>query len=155
MDRLRLTPRLFLAQLITGSVLRVLTWAGGPEPSTGPDHTVSKVTVVSNFDTAFTDCYRFDTPNPGDLTIDLPDTIIYRHGQLDAVRQHFKAVSLTEQGFSIMFVGGAVDALARLNGEAVNAFVNTFVFSGRAVKDYEAEPFEEFRTRATVYRRAP
>jgi hypothetical protein len=92
----------------------------------------------------------------GELTIDLLfQTITYRHGQLDTVQADFKAVSLSGQALSIMFFGTAVDPLERLNGEAVNEFGDTFVFSGQEEKDCEPEPFEEFRLQrdSTAYQR--
>jgi hypothetical protein len=97
----------------------------------GPSNTTYQVTVVSSFGTTFTDCFRFDTPGMGDLTIDgLGQPITYRHGQLDANSERFKAVSRSGQALSIMFFGEAVDALNQLNGEAVNEFGDTFVFTG-------------------------
>jgi hypothetical protein len=45
----------------------------------------------------------------------------------------FKAVSLFGQPLSIMFFGEEVEGLKRLNGEAVNEFGDTFVFSGLEV----------------------
>ena len=92
-----------------------------------------QVTVVSSFGTTFTDCYRFDVPNPGDLTIDLLfQTLIYRHGQLDEAdaRSRFKSVSRFGQSLSIMFFGEEIEALELLTGEGVNEFGDTFVFSG-------------------------
>ena len=86
----------------------------------GPSNTIYQVTVVSSFGTTFTDCFRFDTPGMGDLTIDgLGPAITYRHGQLDSNSERFKAVSRFGQPLSIMFFG-----------EAVNEFGDTFVFSG-------------------------
>jgi len=90
-----------------------------------------KITVKSSFGTTFTDCFRFDNPAPGQLTSDqLAQTITYRHGQLDQVKTRFKAVSLFGQSLSIMFYGEEIEALEQLNGEAVNEFGDTFVFSG-------------------------
>ena len=99
---------------------------------------IYQVTVKSSFGTAFTDCYRFDVPQPGFLTIDaLGPAIRYRHGQLDPlpplIPTSFKAVSLFGQPLSIMFFGEEVEGLERLNGEAVNEFGDTFVFSGPEV----------------------
>jgi hypothetical protein len=89
------------------------------------------VTVVSSFGTTFTDCFRFDNPGAGDLTIDLLlQTITYRRGQLDAVGTRFKSVSRSGQPLSITFYGEELTALTQLNGEAVNEFGDTFVFSG-------------------------
>lgn len=97
----------------------------------GPSNTIYGVMVVSSFGTTFPDCFRFDTPGMGDLTIDgLGPAITYRHGQLDTNPQQFKAVSRFGQPLSIMFFGEAVDPLNRLNGEAVSEFGDTFVFSG-------------------------
>jgi hypothetical protein len=71
-----------------------------------------KVTVKSSFGTTFTDCFRFDNPEPGQLTIDLLfQTITYRHGQLDQVKTRFKAVSLFAQPLSIMYYGEEIEAL--------------------------------------------
>jgi hypothetical protein len=90
-----------------------------------------RVMVKSSFGTTFTDCFRFDFPNPGDLTIDLLfQTITYRHGQLDTVDTSFKAVSRSGQPLSIMVYGEEIEALEQLTGEGVNEFGNTFVFSG-------------------------
>jgi hypothetical protein len=90
-----------------------------------------KVTVKSSFGTTFTDCFRFDNPDPGQLSVDLLfQTITYRHGQLDKVKTRFKAVSLFGQSLSIMYYGEEMEALEQLNGEAVNEFGDTFVFSG-------------------------
>ena len=102
---------------------------------------IYQVTVKSSFGTTFTDCYRFDTPQPGFLTIEgLGPAIRYRLGQLDplpggtpGVDTRFKAVSLFSQPLSIMFFGEEVEGLEQLNGEAVNEFGDTFVFSGLEV----------------------
>jgi hypothetical protein len=96
------------------------------------------VTVKTSFGTTFTDCYRFDTPQPGFLTIDgLGPAIRYSHGQLDPlpplIPTSFKAVSLFGQPLSIMLFGEEVEGLEQLNGEAVNEFGDTFVFSGLEV----------------------
>jgi len=100
----------------------------------GPSNTTYQEMVVSSFGTSFTDCFRFDTPGMGDLTIDgLGPAITYRHGQLDTNSEKFKAVSRSGQPLSIMFFGEAVDPLSRLNGEAVSEFGDTFVFSGTSV----------------------
>jgi len=119
------------------TVLSFVAFALGLAPisSTYADPTgrTFRVTVVSSFGTTFTDCYRFDVPSPGDLTIDLLfQTITYSHGQLDEadVRSRFKAVSRSGQPLSIMFFGEEIQALERLTGEAVNEFGDTFVFSG-------------------------
>jgi hypothetical protein len=89
------------------------------------------VTVVSSFGTTFTDCFRFDSPAAGDLTIDgLGQTVTYGHGQLDAVGTRFKAVSRFGQPLSIMFYGEETTALTLLNGEAVSEAGATFVYSG-------------------------
>jgi hypothetical protein len=92
-----------------------------------------RVTVKSSFGTTFTDCYRFDFPNAGDLTIDLLGQVItWRQGQLDdpdaSVR--FKAVSRSRQPLAIMFFGEEIVVLEQLTGEAVSEFGDTFVFSG-------------------------
>jgi hypothetical protein len=119
------------------TVLSFVAFALGLAPlsSTYADPTgrTFQVTVVSSFGTTFTDCFRFDVPSPGDLTIDLLfQTITYSHGQLDEadVRSRFKAVSRSGQPLSIMFFGEEIQALERLTGEAVNEFGDTFVFSG-------------------------
>jgi hypothetical protein len=91
-----------------------------------------QVTVKSSFGTTFNDCFRFDVPLAGDLTINgLGQTITYRHGQLDTVNTSFKAVTRGGQAFSIMFYGQEVEALEQLTGEAVSTFGDTFVFSGQ------------------------
>jgi hypothetical protein len=92
-----------------------------------------RVTVKTSFGTTFTDCYRFDVPNPGDLTIDLLfQTLTYRHGQLDEadVQSRFKAVSRFGQPLAIMFFGEEIQALEQLTAEAVSELGDTFVFSG-------------------------
>jgi hypothetical protein len=90
-----------------------------------------RVTVKTNFGTTFTDCYRFDFPNPGDLTIDQTGQVLtYRHGQLDTVDTRFKAVSLADQPSSFMFFGEELEALEQLTGEGVTGLGNTSVFSG-------------------------
>jgi hypothetical protein len=152
-DRSRLTVALTVALTLTAGAL--LADAGDRKP--GPAGRVYKVTVVSSFATEFIDCYRFDTPNTGDLTIDeLFQTIPYRRGQLDTVRSEFKAVAPAEQGFGIMFFGQAVDALLRLNGEAVNEFGDTFVYSGQEADECQSvppeEPFEARAERPAAYR---
>jgi len=88
------------------------------------------VTVVSSFGTTFTDCFRFDNPGPGLLTIDgLQTFITYRHGQLDAIGTSFKALSRPAQGEQAMFYGEELTGLTQLNGEALVGG-GTFVFSG-------------------------
>jgi hypothetical protein len=58
-----------------------------PRAIAGPDQTTYRVRVASSFGTLFTDCFRFDTPNTGDLSIDrLFQVLTYRHGQLDLVQ---------------------------------------------------------------------
>src|SRR5215510_4786168 len=90
-----------------------------------------RVTVKSSFGTTFTDCFRFDFPGAGDLTIDLLFQVItYRHGQLDTVDTRFKAVSRSGEPLAIMFFGEEIEALEQLTGEVVNEFGDTFVFSG-------------------------
>ena len=95
---------------------------------------IFRVTVKSSFGTTFTDCFRFDFPQPGALTIDGFGTITYRHGQLDEVATSFKAVSRRLfSPFSIMFYGEEIEALDQMTGQAVNEFGDTFVFSGLEV----------------------
>ena len=95
---------------------------------------IFRVTVKSSFGTTFTDCFRFDIPALGALTIDgLGPPITYRHGQLNQDEFRFKAVSRFLQPLSIMFFGEEVEGLEQLNGEAVNEFGDTFVFSGPEV----------------------
>jgi hypothetical protein len=90
-----------------------------------------RVIVVSSFGTTFPDCFRFDTPNTGDLTIDqLFQVVTYRHGQLDTVDTQFKSVSRSGQPLSIMFYGEEIEAVEQLTGEAVSEFGDTFVFTG-------------------------
>ena len=114
-----------------------LTLGFAPLSNTYADSTPAgetfKVTVKSSFGTSFTDCYRFDVPGAGDLTIDLLGQVItYRFGQLNEPEAsvRFKAVSRFGQPLSIMFFGEEVEALEELTGEAVNEFGDTFVFSG-------------------------
>ena len=76
--------------------------------SATPTGETFKVTVQSSFGTTFTDCYRFDVPGAGDLTIDaLGQVITYRFGQLDSpeASARFKAVSRFQQPLAIMFFG--------------------------------------------------
>jgi hypothetical protein len=91
-----------------------------------------RVTVKSSFGTTFTDCFRFDVPAAGDLTIDglLGQVSTYRHGQLDTVDTQFKAVSRAGALLSIMHYGEEIEALEQLTGQSVNGFGDTFVFSG-------------------------
>src|SRR5262249_47762652 len=90
-----------------------------------------RVTVKSSFGTTFTDCFRFDVPVAGSLTIDgLFQVLTYRHGQLDTVDTQFKAVSRFLQPLSIMHYGEEIEALEQLTGQSVNEFGDTFVFSG-------------------------
>jgi len=93
-----------------------------------------RVTVKTSAGATFTECFRFDRPNPGDLTLDqLPPgfrVVTYRHGQLDTVDTRFKAVSRTGAPFAIMFYGEEIEALEQLTGEAVNEFGDSLVFSG-------------------------
>ena len=90
-----------------------------------------RVTVKSSFGTTFTDCFRFDVPGAGSLTIDLLGQVLtYRHGQLDTVDTRFKSVSRFPASLSIMFYGEEIEALEQLTGEAVNEIGDSFVFSG-------------------------
>ena len=90
-----------------------------------------RVTVTSTLGTPVTDCFRFDVPNTGDLTIDqLGQVLTYRHGHRDTVTTHFQAVSRTRQPMAIMFVGDTSGVPAQLTGEGVNEFGVTFTFSG-------------------------
>ena len=103
---------------------------GMPAPADVTGNTYH-VTVVSSFGTTFTDCFRFDNPGPGMLNIDqLGFPVTYVHGQLDAVGTRFKSVSTSGQPLSIAFNGEELTALTLLNGEAVNEFGDSFVFSG-------------------------
>jgi hypothetical protein len=102
---------------------------------------IFRVTVKSSFATTFTDCFRFNVPNPGDLSIDgLRQTITVRHGQLNTVRTSFKAVARSGQLQSIMFYGEELEALERLSGEAVDDAGDTFVFSGLETATCVASP---------------
>jgi hypothetical protein len=101
-----------------------------------------RVSLISNAEQSFIDCYRFDQPNPGDLTIDLlpGGPVTYRHGQLDAVGESFKAVSRPGQ-MRISFAGTDVTVFGQMRGEAVNAAGSTWVFVGTRVD--KCEPFSE------------
>ncbi len=102
-----------------------------PGVTAGPTNTTYRVKVVSSFGTTFTDCYRFDTPGIGDLSIDLLGQVItYRHGQLNTKEERFKAVARSGQALAIMFFGETFDPLDQLTGEAVSEFGDTFLFSG-------------------------
>ncbi len=97
----------------------------------GHVNTTYRVVVVSSFGTTFTDCFRFDNPASGDLSIDaLGQVLTYRHGQLDTVPSRFKAVTRFIAPFEIMFFGEFFDPLNQMTGEAINEFGDTFVFSG-------------------------
>ncbi len=87
-----------------------------------------EVTVLPSFGGSFTDCFRFDDPVSGDLTIDLLfDTITYRHGGLDTNRSEWKAVTRSDD-FEIMFFGRF--PRHRIRGEALSEFGDTFLLSG-------------------------
>jgi hypothetical protein len=90
-----------------------------------------RVTVRTDFGTTFTDCYRFNTPARGEVTIDGLGgaSLLYRHGNLDAVLTRFKAV--TSIPFGITFFGQFLSDPARIRGEGVNESGDTFTFSGR------------------------
>jgi hypothetical protein len=124
-------------RIIVLTVLSFVAFVAGLAPISDahadPTGMTFRVTVKSSFGTTFTDCYRFDFPNPGDLRIDLlVQTLTYRHGQLDEAdaRSRFKSVSRSGQPLSIMFFGEEIEALEQLTGEAVNELGDTFVFSG-------------------------
>ena len=122
-----------------------------PRAIAGPDQTTYRVRVASSFGTLFTDCFRFDTPNTGDLSIDLLSQVLtYRHGQLDLVNERFKAVSRSFQPLAIMFFGEAIDPLNFLTGEAVNEFGDTFVFTGRRDAKCLPEAFAGDALQSTV-----
>lgn len=93
--------------------------------------TTHEVTVQSSFGTTFTDCFRFDTPAVGDLTIDLLGSVLTsRGGERDTVGGRFKAVT-RDDAFEIMFFGRFRDRRAQLEGgEAVNEFGDTCIFLG-------------------------
>jgi hypothetical protein len=127
-----------MKRIVALTVLSIATFALGIAPIRSIYAQVTghifRVTVKSSFGTTFTDCFRFDFPALGALTIDgLGPPITYRHGQLDQDIYRFKAVSRFLQPLSIMFFGEEVEGLEQLNGEAVNEFGDTFVFSGPEV----------------------
>jgi hypothetical protein len=124
-------------RIIVLTVLSFVAFVAGLAPISDahadPTGMTFRVTVKSSFGTTFTDCYRFDVPVAGSLTIDLLSQVLtYRHGQLDEAdaRSRFKAVSRFGQPLSIMFYGEEIEALEQLTGEAVSEFGDTFVFSG-------------------------
>jgi hypothetical protein len=89
--------------------------------------------VTTSFGTVFTDCFRFNVPDPKDLFIDGFGTpLLFRFGDLNQNKNQFQAITVTGSGalFAIMFHGkfGAFD---RFSGQAVNEFGDTFVFSGQ------------------------
>ena len=128
MKRSATLPILTLVAFSLGLAPANTTPAPAPDDVTGNTY---HVTVVSSFGTMFTDCFRFDVPAPGILTIDgLGFPIPYKLGQLDAVGTQFKAVSPSASGFGIEFHGAETTALSLLNGEAVSEFGDTFVLSG-------------------------
>jgi len=139
--------------------ITVLSFAGafalGLAPISSLDAQVStpfyRVTVKSSFGTTFTDYFRFNVPQPGLLTIDgLGPAIRYRLGQLDPlpplIPTAFKAVSLFGQPLSIMFFGDEIEGLEVLNGEAVNEFGDSFVFSGPEVPTCTSGPVASLPT---------
>jgi hypothetical protein len=102
-----------------------------PEVIAGHVHRTYRVEVVSSFGTTFTDCFRFDTPRSGDLSLDLlPYILIYRHGRLAKVRSRFNAVT-RDHVFEIMFFGQFINPLKHMTGEGVSEEGATFVFSGQ------------------------
>lgn len=122
-----------LFAVLTGSLVFLSNVPG--VTASGPSGKTFRVRVVSSLGTRFTDCFRFDTPNTGDLTIDLlSQTITFRHGGLepdeDTIFSKFKAVSRRSQPLSIMFFGDTEDELDLMIGQAVNEFGETFVFAG-------------------------
>lgn len=126
-----------MKRIIALTVLSFVTFVAGFAPISDahadPTGNTFRVTVKTSFGTTFTDCYRFDVPVAGSLTIDLLSQVLtYRHGQLDEAdaRSRFKAVSRFGQPLSIMFYGEEIEALEQLTGEAVSEFGDTFVFSG-------------------------
>ena len=128
-----------MKRIVALTVLSIAVFALGIAPISSiyaevPFH-IFRVTVKSSFGTTFTDCFRFDVPAPGALTIDgFPfGPVTYRVGQLNQDVFRFKAVSRSSQPFSIMWFGEEVEGLEQLNGEAVSEFGDTFVFSGPEV----------------------
>src|SRR5262249_43472420 len=102
-----------MKKIVALTVLSIATFALGIAPINSiyaqvPSH-IFRVTVKSSFGTTFTDCFRFDFPNAGSLTIDgLGPPITYRVGQLNQDVFRFKAVSRFLQPLSIMFYGEEV-----------------------------------------------
>ena len=89
--------------------------------------------VESSFGTTFTDCFRFNVPDPKNLLIDnFGVPLLFRFGDLNQNKDQFQAITLTRSGapFAIMFHGrfGAFD---RFSGQAVTELGDTFVFSGQ------------------------
>lgn len=126
-----------MKRIIALTVLSFVAFVAGLAPISDahadPTGNTFRVTVKTSFGPTFTDCYRFDVPVAGSLTIDLLSQVLtYRHGQLDEAdaRSRFKAVSRFGQPLSIMFYGEEIEALEQLTGEAVSEFGDTFVFSG-------------------------
>jgi hypothetical protein len=117
------------------TILSLVVFAGGlvsvNSANAWTGSRIFRVTLKSSFGTTFTDCFRFNVPGPGDLSIDLlGQTITYRYGQLNTIPTSFKAVSRSGQPLSIMYYGEELEALEQLFGEAVNEFGDSFVFSG-------------------------
>ena len=142
-----------MKKIATLTLVSFMAFAGGLAPINSANAWVGKkvfrVTVKSSFATTFTDCFRFNVPNSGDLSIDqLGQTITYRHGQLNTVRTSFKAVARSGQPQSIMFYGEEVEALERLSGEAVDDAGDTFVFSGLETPTCVASPASSSGTTA-------
>jgi hypothetical protein len=89
--------------------------------------------VQSSFGTTFTDCFRFNDPDPKDLFIDgFGVPLLFRFGDLNQDKARFQAITVTDSGapFAIMFYG-KFGTFGRFNGQAVNEFGDTFVFSGQ------------------------
>src|SRR5262245_27840596 len=127
-----------MKRIVALTVLSIAVFALGIAPISSiyaevPFH-IFRVTVKSSFGTTFTDCFRFDLPNSGSMTIDgIGPPITYLVVQLNQDVFRFKAVSRFLQPLSIMFFGEEVEGLEQLNGEAVSEFGDTFVFSGPEV----------------------
>jgi len=98
-------------------------------------NSIFAVTVKSSLGHTFKDCYRFDTPSSGDLSIDeLGQTLTYVHGKMDGLagtgQRRFKAVTRGDDS-EVSFFGKLMNPGNRIHGEAVGENGASFVFTGK------------------------
>lgn len=100
-----------------------------------------KVALTSEQQQTFLECFRFDTPTPHDLSLDvLGQTLVYAHGQFDTDGRRFMAVSRSGQVLAIMFSGYEVTPAGQITGEAVSENGDTWVFLGTPVDQCDPLP---------------